>query len=122
MRWKLLTPDMSIPTETMSGPLKAADTIREVFETDCDVFFNRELAHKIEYRCKQAEQLASNMRCISAPWVAMLENDVWKNYAMHANLCAQKLSSELTKLDCMELIAPTESNGVFINMQADTRG
>src|ERR1043166_3500806 len=36
------------------------------------VFFNLELAAEFDYRCKQAGQLASKMRFLSAPWVGML--------------------------------------------------
>lgn len=86
---------------------------------DAVVFFNRELARDFEYRCKQAGQLASKMRFIAAPWVAMLENGVWLDYAAHANACARRLSAELEKIEGMDLIAPTEANGVFVNMRAD---
>ena len=41
------------------------------------VFFNRELAREFDYRCKQAGHLASKMRFLSAPWTALLANDVW---------------------------------------------
>src|SRR5262245_1781174 len=35
---------------------------------DAVVFFNREIAHEFDYRCKQAGQLASKMRFLAAPW------------------------------------------------------
>ena len=41
------------------------------------IFFNKRLAEDFEYRCKQASQLASKMRFISAPWLGLLENDIW---------------------------------------------
>jgi len=41
------------------------------------VFFDRALAHEFAYRCKQAGQLASKMRFLSAPWLAMLDEDAW---------------------------------------------
>src|ERR1043165_8076456 len=41
---------------------------------DAVVFFNLDLADEFAYRCKQAGQLASKMRFMSAPWVGMLEN------------------------------------------------
>ncbi len=34
------------------------------------VFFDKELAYEFDYRCKQAGQLASKMRYLSAPWRA----------------------------------------------------
>ncbi len=57
------------------------------------VFFNKDLAEDFDYRCKQAGQLASRMRYLSAPWVGILQNDVWLKYANHANRCAQLLAS-----------------------------
>ncbi|MEE9447599.1 MAG: low specificity L-threonine aldolase [Arenicellales bacterium] len=86
---------------------------------DAIVFFNKDLAQDFEYRCKQAGQLASKMRYISAPWVAMLENNVWLDYAAHANKCAQALSQKLLKIDGISLAAPTEANGVFVNLPTD---
>lgn len=83
---------------------------------DAIVFFNREIAQEFEYRCKQAGQLASKMRYISAPWCAMLEEGVWLKHAAHANHCAKLLSAELCKTAGVELIMPTEANGVFINL------
>ncbi len=45
------------------------------------VFFNRELAREFEYRRKQAGQLASKMRFLSASWVGMLEDGAWLRHA-----------------------------------------
>ena len=41
------------------------------------LFFDRALAADFDYRCKQAGQLASKMRFLSAPWVGMLESGAW---------------------------------------------
>src|SRR5690606_38404392 len=56
------------------------------------LFFNRTLAEDFEYRCKQAGQLASKMRFLSAPWVGLLETGAWLRYAAHANRCARLLA------------------------------
>jgi threonine aldolase len=80
---------------------------------DAVVFFNKELAYEFEFRCKQAGQLASKMRFLSAPWVGMLENDACLKHARHANNCAQKLSTRLDEFDEINLITPVEANGVF---------
>src|SRR5690606_35328524 len=37
------------------------------------VFFDTDLAFDFDYRCKQAGQLASKMRFLSAPWVGLIE-------------------------------------------------
>ena len=55
---------------------------------DAVVFFNLELADEFAYRCKQAGQLASKMRFMSAPWVGMLEKGAWLKYGRQANAMA----------------------------------
>ena len=45
------------------------------------LFFNHDLAVDFDYRCKQAGQLASKMRFLSAPWVGLLENDAWLKHS-----------------------------------------
>ena len=62
------------------------------------LFFNRDLAIDFEYRCKQAGQLASKMRFLSAPWVGLLENGAWLKYADHANRCARLLAELIGEL------------------------
>jgi threonine aldolase len=80
---------------------------------DCVIFFRKELADEFEYRCKQAGQLASKMRFLSAPWVGLLTNDVWLRNARHANELAQRLGTMLQELDGVEIMFPVEANAVF---------
>jgi threonine aldolase len=79
------------------------------------VFFDRDLSEDFAWRCKQAGQLASKMRYLAAPWLGMLQDDVWLRHAAHANAMAQRLSRGLVGLG-LTLIAPTEANGVFVDM------
>lgn len=80
------------------------------------VFFNREMAEEFDYRCKQAGQLASKMRFMSAPWVGMLENDVWLGYGAHANKMAGLLHDGLKDLPNVKIMAPVEANMVFAQL------
>ncbi|MCQ4258809.1 threonine aldolase family protein [Stutzerimonas stutzeri] len=80
------------------------------------LFFNRDLAEDFEYRCKQAGQLASKMRFLSAPWVGLLENGAWMKYAEHANQCAQLLAELISDIPDVELMFPVEANGVFVSI------
>lgn len=80
------------------------------------LFFNRELAEDFDYRCKQAGQLASKMRYLSAPWVGLLQNDAWMRYATHANRCAQLLADLVKDVPGVSLMFPVEANGVFLQM------
>lgn len=80
------------------------------------IFFDRELAHEFDYRCKQAGQLASKMRFISAPWIGMLEDGAWLKNAAHANNCAELLERQLTGIDGIKIMYPRQANSVFVEM------
>ena len=80
------------------------------------LFFDHALAVDFDYRCKQAGQLASKMRFLSAPWVGLLENDAWLKHSRHANHCAQLLSQLVSDIPGVELMFPVEANGVFLQL------
>lgn len=80
------------------------------------VFFNRERAAEFDYRAKQAGQLASKMRSLAAPWLGLLENDVWLRNATRANNAAKKLAALLSAAQA-EIMFPVESNAVFVRMK-----
>ena len=81
------------------------------------IFFNRQLAVEFEYRCKQAGQLASKMRFLTAPWIGMLESGAWLRNAAHANSCARLLEKELATVPGVRLMFPCQANSVFVEMQ-----
>jgi threonine aldolase len=83
------------------------------------VFFNRELAEEFDYRCKQAGQLASKMRFISAPWIGMLESGAWLRNAAHANRMAGLLADGLENIPGLRLMSPCQANAVFVEMSGD---
>jgi len=85
---------------------------------DCVVFFNQDLANEFEYRCKQAGQLASKMRFLTAPWVGLLTDDVWLRNARHANQMAVQLSQGLQQLG-VSLVAPVQSNAIFADFSPE---
>lgn len=80
------------------------------------VFFDRKLSEEFAHRCKQAGQLASKMRYLSAPWVAMLKDGSWLRYAEHANRLAAQLAQRLAVLPGVELLYPPQANGVFARL------
>ena len=61
------------------------------------LFFDRELAAEFEWRVKQAGHLNSKMRLVTAPWLALLEDDVWLSNARHANAMARRLAERITQ-------------------------
>ncbi|HTG08105.1 MAG TPA: beta-eliminating lyase-related protein, partial [Bradyrhizobium sp.] len=80
------------------------------------LFFNRKLAEDFDYRCKQAGQLASKMRFLSAPWVGMLGTGTWLRNAEHANACATRLLQQIAGLPELEIMFPVQANAVFVRM------
>lgn len=83
---------------------------------DAVVFFNLELAREFDYRCKQAGQLASKMRFLSAPWVGMLREGVWLRHAAQANRMAGVLEEALRELPELRLLFPRQANSVFVEL------
>ncbi len=77
------------------------------------VFFDRRLSEDFAYRVKQAGHLCSKMRFISAPWVGMLENDVWLANARHSNAMAQRLYRAIDGIPGVRVMHPPEANAVF---------
>jgi threonine aldolase len=78
------------------------------------IFFDRKLAVDFDYRCKQAGQLASKMRFLSAPWVGMLESGAWLRNATHANRCARRFAEQIAGIPGVRLAHPVEANAVFV--------
>jgi threonine aldolase len=79
------------------------------------VFFDRDLSGEFAFRCKQAGQLASKMRYLTAPWASVLRDGAWLRHAAHANEMAALLATELTGIG-VDLLHPVEANAVFAKL------
>ncbi len=77
------------------------------------VVFDAELGRDLDYRRKRAGQLFSKQRFAAAQWLAMLEGDLWRDCAAHANAMARRLGEGLAALPGLRLAAPVEANEVF---------
>ncbi len=77
------------------------------------IFFKRELAEDFAWRVKQAGQLASKMRYVSAPWLGLLDDDVWLKNAHHANAMAKRLHERIKAVPGVRIMFPVEANAVF---------
>lgn len=80
------------------------------------VFFRKELANEFEYRVKQAGQLVSKMRFLAAPWHALLQQDLWRENARHANAAARRLAGQLQTRANVSAAFPVQSNAVFLRL------
>ena len=82
------------------------------------IFFHQEHAATMQYIRKQAMQLYSKMRFVSAQFLAYFENDLWKHNAAHANQMAALLAEEIAKIEGLTISKKTEANGVFVIIPA----
>jgi threonine aldolase len=82
------------------------------------VFFDPALADAFAWRVKQTGQLASKMRLVAAPWLAILDGDVWLRNARHANAMARRLAEHLAALEGVRVMFPVEANAVFAEIPA----
>jgi threonine aldolase len=83
---------------------------------DAVVFFNRDLADEFDYRCKQAGQLCSKMRFLSAPWVGLLQDGAWLRNATRANAMARRLHDQMKEIPEVKILFPTQANAVFAEL------
>jgi len=84
--------------------------------TEAVVFFDKVLARDFEYRCKQAGQLCSKMRFISAQWQRILTDNVWHTHAARANGLARQLADGLAKISGVQILYPVDANAVFARL------
>jgi threonine aldolase len=80
------------------------------------VFFDTSLAEEFAYRCKQAGQLASKMRYLTAPWVGLLEHGAWLDNARRANAAAARRESGLRGIPSIEVLGERQANAVFARL------
>jgi threonine aldolase len=83
-------------------------------------FFDPELNRGAsEYVRKQAMQLASKMRYVSAQFERLLTDDLWLTYAAHANAMAAELHERVRAIPGIRVTRPARCNAVFATMDRD---
>jgi threonine aldolase len=65
------------------------------------------------YIRKQYMQLASKMRFVSAQFIALLDDGLWRANAEHSNAMAQYLAAKVTGLTGVTITQAVEANAVF---------
>ncbi len=78
------------------------------------IFINHDsaAADAVYYR-KQLTQLISKMRYITLQMETYIENDLWKETALHANQMAQYLAERLSEIKNITITQPVQVNAVF---------
>lgn len=77
------------------------------------------LAPHMPYTRKQGLQLASKMRFLSAQFLALLDDELWRHMAQHANAMARRLHDRVRGLPGLQITHPQESNAVFARLPAN---
>src|SRR5262249_4645122 len=80
------------------------------------IFFDKESSCDFQYRVKQAGHLGSKMRFLAAPWLGLLNGDVWLRNARHANEAARTLAQRLQNEAGLTTMFPVESNALFLRL------
>ena len=84
--------------------------------TEALVILDRALARRIDARLKQAGQVASKGRFLSAPFLGLLESGAWLAGAVHANRMAKRLGEAIAAKGRFAFAHPVETNSVFLVM------
>ena len=113
---RALTTDAGVDALSFGGTKNGAMGAEAV------VLLRDELADGFLYRRKQAMQLGSKMRYISAQLDALLTDDLWRRNAEHANAMAQRLADAVRDTPRLRLTQPVEANVVFAILDREATG
>lgn len=104
---KAITTDVGIDVLSFGG------TKNGMMGGEAVVFFNPELSKNAKYIRKQFLHLASKMRFVSAQFIALLSNDLWRKNAEHSNAMAGYLAKEIQNISGVHIKQKVESNAIF---------
>ena len=83
------------------------------------ISFRTEITEDLQYYRKQSAQLSSKLRYLSAQFVPYLENNLWLENAMKANIAAAKLCECLKKYPAIKFTQKPETNQLFFTAPAE---
>ena len=100
-------------TDTGVDVLSFGGTKNGLMYGEAIVFLKPGLDKDFRYKRKQAMQLASKMRYISAQFLAYIDQEIWRTNAAHANRMAKLLFKELSDIKGITVTQEVQANGVF---------
>ena len=77
------------------------------------VLLREDIDDGLKFRRKQAMQLGSKLRYMSAQLDALLEGDLWQRNAEHANAMARRLADAVRGVSGVQITQAVEANAVF---------
>ncbi len=94
--------------------LSFGGTKNGLMSAEAVVLFNPERSPNALFIHKQLMQLSSKMRYVSAQFLALFHDNLWKKNATHANQMAKLLVEELD--NTVEIVMPVQTNVVFAKL------
>ena len=107
-------------TDTGVDLLSFGGTKNGLLMGEAIVSFNKEISRNFKYIRKQAMQLNSKMRFISAQFIPYLEDEIWRENARNSNNMAQYLKEELIKIPNVKIINEVIGNILFVQFSKDS--
>jgi threonine aldolase len=104
---RAITTDVGVDVVSFGG------TKNGILLGEAVVFLLPEHAEGFRYLRKQTLQLASKGRFLGAQFIALLEGDLWRRNAAHANAMAARLGAALVGAPGITITQPVQANGVF---------
>lgn len=83
------------------------------------ISFRPEITENLQYYRKQSAQLASKLRYLSAQFIPYLENNLWLENAMKANISAAKLAETLKQYPQIQFTQKVETNQIFFTIPSE---
>lgn len=83
------------------------------------ISFRPEITENLQYYRKQSAQLASKLRYLSAQFIPYLENNLWLENAMKANISALKLAEVLKQYPQIQFTQKVETNQIFFTIPSE---
>jgi threonine aldolase len=109
---RALTTDLGVDAVSFGG------TKNGLLLGEAVVFLRPGLGDSFRFTRKQLGQLASKMRFLAVQFDALLDGDLWRSNAAHANAMARRLADAIEPIDGAEIAFPVQANGVFVNLPA----
>jgi threonine aldolase len=105
-----------ITTDAGVDVLSFGGTKNGLFGAEAVVFLGGTRCPEFKYIRKQGMQLASKMRFVSAQFLALLSDGLWRRSAAHANAMARRLADRLAGIAGVRITQPVQANGVFATL------
>lgn len=106
----------AITSEVGADVVSFGGTKNGALAVEAVIFLTPQLADVFPWVRKQSLQLASKGRFAAAQVIALLEDDLWRRSAAHANAMAARLAAAVRDVPGVTIVQAIESNVVFATL------